>query len=180
MGRSLSGYATYQDFGGRYNSGDMDTLHLRRAVEGEIQQAFHGVTLDKGMSLRRAQYADRFQDAVWNAHSTSLSKGEITNDWSQVSLDELERDCIALLDPFGFRYYIPALMLSVLDHYDSSSMRVIGTLSGLYPKKIACPIPRISILSSTPRKRRPSPTFLRHSLSWLHLILRIKRSCCAP
>jgi hypothetical protein len=117
----------------------MDTLHLRRAVEGEIQQAFHGVTLDKGMSLRRAQYADRFQDAVWNAHSTSLSKGEITNDWSQVSLDELERDCIALLDPFGFRYYIPALMLSVLDHYDSSSMRVIGTLSGLYPKKDSLP-----------------------------------------
>jgi hypothetical protein len=26
-------------------------------------------------------------------------------------------------------------MLSVLDHYQSSSMRVIGTLSALYPKK---------------------------------------------
>jgi hypothetical protein len=113
----------------------MDTLHLRRAVEGEIQQAFHGVTLGKGMSLRQAQYADRFQDAVWNADSTSLGKGEITNDWSQVSLDELERDCIGLLDAFGFRYYIPALMLSVLAHYDPSSMRIIGTLSGLYPKR---------------------------------------------
>jgi hypothetical protein len=26
-------------------------------------------------------------------------------------------------------------MLSVLEHYNSSSMRVIGTLTGLYPKK---------------------------------------------
>jgi hypothetical protein len=131
----MSGYPTNQDFGGWCYCEDMDTLHLRRAVEGEIRQAFHGVTLGKGMSLRQAQYADRFQDAVRNAHSTSIGKGEITNDWSQVSLDELERDCIALLDAFGFRYYIPALMLSVLDHYDPSSMRVIGTLGGLYPKK---------------------------------------------
>src|SRR5215469_15804011 len=49
--------------------------------------------------------------------------------------DELERNCIAHLDALGFRYYIPALMLSVLDHYEPLSMRVIGTLAGLYPKK---------------------------------------------
>ena len=49
-------------------------------------------------------------------------------------LDELESECIAYLDALGFRYYIPALILSVLDHYESS-MRVIGTLRGLYPKK---------------------------------------------
>jgi len=87
------------------------------------------------MSLRQAQFADRFQDAVWNAHSASLAHGEITDDWSQIPLDELERDCISHLDALGFRYYIPALMLSVLNHYESSSMRVIGTLGGLYPKK---------------------------------------------
>jgi hypothetical protein len=52
-----------------------------------------------------------------------------------VPLDELEGACIAHLDALGFRYYIPALMLSVLNHYESSSMRVIGTLIGLYPKK---------------------------------------------
>lgn len=48
---------------------------------------------------------------------------------------ELERDCVGHLDADGFRYYIPALMLSVLNHYDSASMRVIGTLSSLYPKR---------------------------------------------
>jgi hypothetical protein len=113
----------------------METPSIRRAVEIEIRTAFRGVTLGRGMSLRQAQFADRFQDAVWNAHSDSLAKGEIRDDWSKVPLDELESDCIAHLDALGFRYYIPALMLRVLDSYESSSMRVIGTLGGLYPKK---------------------------------------------
>ena len=110
-------------------------LQIRHAVEIEIRTAFRGVTLGRGLSLREAQFADRSQDSVWNAHSASLARGEITDDWSQVPLDELESDCIAHLDALGFRYYIPALMLSVLNHYESSSMRVIGTLSGLSPKK---------------------------------------------
>ena len=110
-------------------------LKIRRAIESEIQMAFRGVTLGLGVSLRQAQLADRSRDAVCNANSASLAAGEIVDDWSQVPLDELERDCIAHLDADGFRYYIPALMLSLLKHYDSGSMRVIGTLNGLYPKK---------------------------------------------
>jgi hypothetical protein len=115
---------------------DMKTpLQIRRAVESEIRTAFRGVTLGRGISLRQAQLADGFQDTVRNAHFASPAHQEITDDWSRVPLDELERDCIAHLDALGFRYYIPALMLSVLNHYESSSMRVIGTLTGLYPKK---------------------------------------------
>ncbi len=110
-------------------------MEMRRAVVSEIQMAFRGVTLGQGVSLRRAQVADRSRDAVSNAHSASLAPGEIVDDWSQVPLDELERDGIAYLDAGGFRYYIPALMLSVLKHYDAASMRVIGTLNSLYPKK---------------------------------------------
>lgn len=72
------------------------------------------------------------RDEVCNSNSASAPE-EVT-DWSKVPLDELDRDCISHLDADGFRYYIPALMLSVLDHYDPASMRVIGTLSGLYPK----------------------------------------------
>jgi len=49
--------------------------------------------------------------------------------------DELEIKSLAHLDALGFRYYIAALMLSVLDRYESSNLRVIGTLSGFYPKK---------------------------------------------
>jgi hypothetical protein len=115
--------------------GVVGELRTRRAVEVEIRVAFRGIALGRGISLRQARFADRFEDAAWNAHSDSLGQGEIKDDWSKVPMDELESDCIAHLDALGFRYYIPALMLSVLDHYESSSMRVIGTLSGLYPKK---------------------------------------------
>jgi hypothetical protein len=107
-------------------------LRIRRVIEIEIRTAFRGVTLGQGISLRQARFADRFQDVP-----PHLRMGEIIDDWSLIQMDELdsESDGIAHLDAFGFRYYIPALMLSVLNHYESSSMRVIGTLSGLYPKK---------------------------------------------
>jgi len=52
-----------------------------------------------------------------------------------VPLKELESESIAHLDVLGFRYDIPALMLSVLGRYESSNLRVIGTLKGVYPKK---------------------------------------------
>jgi hypothetical protein len=110
-------------------------LQIRSAVEGAIRTAFRGITLGRGISLRQAQSIDGFRAAVENKGSVGAACAEITNDWSRVPLDDLERDCIAHLDALGFRYYIPALMLSVLDHYEPSSMRVIGTLSGLYPKK---------------------------------------------
>jgi hypothetical protein len=114
----------------------MTKAQIRGAVEKEIRTAFRGVGLGAGISLREAQREDR----VYADHSASppTAQGEgITHDWSRVTLEELERDCVAHLDALGFRYYIPALMLSLLDHYDPSSLRVIGTLSGLYPKKDA-------------------------------------------
>jgi hypothetical protein len=114
----------------------METPHqIRHAVESEIQIAFRGIELGGGISLRQAQFADGSQSVAGNAHSASPADAEITDDWSRVPQNELEQDCIAHLDALGFRYYIPALMLSVLNHYESSSMRVIGTLTGLYPKR---------------------------------------------
>ena len=46
----------------------------------------------------------------------------------------LEAECTAHLDAAGFRYYIPALMLTLIENYDNSSMRDISTLMSLYPK----------------------------------------------
>jgi len=106
---------------------------LRRVVEGDIREAFRGVRLGRGMSLRQARLADGFPKS--NLESVKHKTIEVVDDWSRVSLDELDQDCIAHLNAEGFRYYIPALMISALDHYNSGSMRVIGTLSGLYPKK---------------------------------------------
>jgi hypothetical protein len=114
----------------------METIdEIRRAVESEIQITFRGVTLGRGVSLRRAEFANSSRDAARNEQRASLGPREIVDDWSQVPLDELEGYSIAYLDADGFRYYIPALMLSVLKHYESASMRVIGTLNSLYPKK---------------------------------------------
>lgn len=110
------------------------TLQIRGSIRRSIRTAFRGVTLGAGISLRRAQLIDG-QSAPSREHPQSVTQEEIIGGWSQVPLDELERDSLAHLDALGFRYYIPALMLSVLEPYDSSSMRVIGTLSGLYPKK---------------------------------------------
>lgn len=101
---------------------------LRRDVEDRIRDAFRGIKLGGGVSLRQAQ-------AIDSRAPFPRSDSEETDDWSLVSIDELERDCVAHLDPRGLRYYIPALMLSLLSHYDGASMRVIGTLGALYPKK---------------------------------------------
>lgn len=100
-------------------------------LEDEIRTAFAGVELGGGISLRQAQVIDRYGEGVSDREFEALPKGEMTNDWSKVPMDELERDCVAHLDAEGLRYYIPALMLSVLTHYDAGSMRVIGTISAL-------------------------------------------------
>ncbi|VAW32932.1 hypothetical protein MNBD_GAMMA01-1162, partial [hydrothermal vent metagenome] len=61
---------------------------------------------------------------------------EVTDDWRDIPDSALESDpCVAHYDAKGLRYYLPRLMLSVLDNYDNTSMRVIGTLQALYPKK---------------------------------------------
>jgi len=57
------------------------------------------------------------------------------DDWRAIPLRELERNCIAHLDPEGFRYYLPTLAISVIENYEPSSMRVIGTFIALYPKQ---------------------------------------------
>ena len=111
-------------------SGIDSELELRTRVEFEIKLAFLGVGLRNGTSLRQAQMAD-------GRKNEPTPQKEIADNWSGVPLGELERNGIGIahLDAHGFRYYLPALMLSVLEHYDSSSMRVIATLTGLYPKK---------------------------------------------
>ena len=115
----------------------MEAFHPDRAVvEARIRAAFAGVILGKGMSLRQAQVADRYGEGLTDREYEELPRGEVTNSWADVSFSELERDCVAHLDNEGLRYYLPALMLSLLSNYDPGSMRVIGTISALYPAAI--------------------------------------------
>lgn len=59
----------------------------------------------------------------------------MTNNWKEIPVSQLdEAECLAHFDRRGFKYYIPALMLRLLENYDPTSMMTIGTLSILYPK----------------------------------------------
>jgi hypothetical protein len=106
----------------------------RDAVEQKIRKAFSGVTLGSGISLRQAAVIDNFGDGVTDEAFSLLPLSEETTNWNHVTFAELESDNVAHLDPLGFRFYLPAFMISLIEAYDSSSMRVIGTLSALYPR----------------------------------------------
>ena len=61
---------------------------------------------------------------------TLIPKNEVKDDWSKVPLEQLDNDlCIGHIDAEAFRYYIPALMLSVLDVYLPTTARVEVPLS---------------------------------------------------
>jgi len=120
----------------------------RDEVEAAVRAAFAGVRLGGGISLRQAQAADTWGDDHTEAEWRALPRGEVTDDWSLVPEAELRRDGTAYLDEQGLRYYLPAFMLWLLDHYvnvyvtaderllDSEpEMAIIGTLSAIAPGK---------------------------------------------
>ncbi|MCO6512717.1 MAG: hypothetical protein J5I65_18185 [Aridibacter famidurans] len=116
---------------------------LRNRVEKRIREAFKGVKLGEGYSLHQQilvsnygcdEEGNEVSGREWERLRTA---GVIDNwekiDWSREPDDE-HISMVFLYDK-GQRYYLPALMLRLLDKYDSSSMRVISTLSFLYPRK---------------------------------------------
>jgi hypothetical protein len=113
--------------------------HVERDdIEEMIRVAFANVTLRSGISLRQAESIDRTSFGLEPTHS-GPDPDEITNDWTRIPESELLRDNIAHLDPDGLRYYLPALMLWLLDHYgedrwgSGSDMTVIGTIHAIAP-----------------------------------------------
>lgn len=106
----------------------------RVTLENKIRIAFRGVVLGSGVSLRRAQIIDCHADDAKEETFEHLPPEEPMDDWTLVRLSEENSDCIAHLDAEGLRYYLPALMLSVLANYDAGSMRVIGTIDSLDPQ----------------------------------------------
>jgi hypothetical protein len=89
----------------------------REAIEAAIREAFAGVALGSGVSLRQAAAIDRGTGAG------PVAPDEIVDDWSRVPESELRHAEVAHLDGLGLRYYLPALMLWTLDHYDDAGMR---------------------------------------------------------
>lgn len=107
----------------------------REEIKKVIETAFKGVTLDGGLSLEQTKIVDNYGRGVTTEQFTNLPNKEVTHDWKEIPISQLdEAECLAHFDRKGFRYYIPALMLRLLENYDPTSMMTIGTLSILYPK----------------------------------------------
>lgn len=102
-------------------------------VIAAITSAFAGVQLAEGSSIGQAEVMDRYGEGCTNSEFAALPLTEITNDWSRIQDGELERALVAHFDALGYRYYIPALTLSIIRNYDLHAMRVIGTISSLCP-----------------------------------------------
>jgi hypothetical protein len=97
----------------------------------------HGKLLAElpGISIRQSEVMGRFGDGCTDEEFDALPSSEVTNDWTRIPLEELERACVAHFDAEGYRYYIPALAFSVINAYVGTSMRVIGTISSLCPRE---------------------------------------------
>ena len=114
----------------------MNDLDIRIALFTVcIHKAFAGVALGDGVSLRQSIVIDGFGEGYTDEEFEQLKFAEVIDDWTQIPKNELmEAEYTAHLDAAGFRYYIPALMLILVENYDSGSMRDISTLQSLYPK----------------------------------------------
>jgi hypothetical protein len=106
-----------------------------------LKAAFRDVTLDGGISIRQGEICDNYGEdndgrEISEAEFATIPRGEIIGDWIALPLDELEQyPYLAYLDAKGFRYYIPAFLLSLLQDSQRGSMRVICTLSSLCPTR---------------------------------------------
>jgi hypothetical protein len=99
-----------------------------------IKTAFIDVKLEDGLSIRQGEVCDNYGEGVSDEEFHAIPLGEITDDWTALPLQELEQyPYLAYLDAKGFRYYIPAFLLSLLDNAQCGSMRVISTLMSLTP-----------------------------------------------
>lgn len=115
----------------------MNTEQLR----AQMKSAFRGVTLEGGISLRQGEICDNYgRDnqgrPIGESVFAMIPRSEVTDDWTALPLAELERyPYLSYLDAKGFRYYIPAFLLSLLEDASKGSMRVITTLASLRPSR---------------------------------------------
>ena len=116
-------------------SANTNRMASKVEIQAIVRSAFDGVTLDGGVSFERTRVLDNYGD-VSSKEFNAMPQNEIIDDWASIDVSTLDEfETIAHLDSKGFRYYIPALMLRLLDNYDSGSMMTIATLHSLYPKE---------------------------------------------
>jgi hypothetical protein len=126
-------------------------VESRSELEVSIRDAFRGVRLGGGVSLQQSVLLDDDPKSLTEAEFAAIPNLEVTDDWAAVSAEALEEANVAFLDAEGLRYYLPALMLRLLDHYDPAEMWVLGTIRALDQRR-GHPLGFLELLSATQRR----------------------------
>jgi hypothetical protein len=132
----------------------------RSELEALIHNAFEGAQLGGGLSLQQAELIDDmdWRDRLTQAEFDAIPAREVTDDWTALTADDLATKNVAHLDPEGLRYYLPGLMLRLLDDYDPGEMWVIGTIHALDQRDRH---PRGFVELLTPAQRRAIAEYIR-------------------
>lgn len=96
------------------NSRD-ELLKRRDRLINQIQNVFHHVNREGGVSLREAAVIDDYGTDQERADARLL---ETDTHWSEVDVEELDPggSCLSFIDPIGYRYYAPAYMIYTLSN----------------------------------------------------------------
>ena len=116
----------------------------RDEVEAAIRSAFAGVTLGSGTSALQSEQTEAMEPWVkplTEAEYRVLPQSETTDDWAAIPDAELVHVLPMHLDDEGLRYYLPALLIWLLDNYEGPQprhpfdgpMEVIYTFGALAP-----------------------------------------------
>lgn len=98
---------------------------VRERLLDEVQWAFAGVVLGKGMSLSQSEVTDNYGREItergWGCgrelsdqEYDDLRHRDLTDDWAAIHHKDLERIAGSYMDAEAVRYYLPALMVSAL------------------------------------------------------------------
>ncbi len=97
----------------------------RASLVAEITAAFDGVSREEGVTLHQAHVLDWYgtpdEEAAARARDTETR-------WQDVPEDDIRNTdaVLSYLDPEGFRYYLPAYMLTYLSHFDDAAPGTTG------------------------------------------------------
>ncbi|MCB1096322.1 MAG: DUF6714 family protein [Verrucomicrobiales bacterium] len=107
----------------------------RDEVAELIQSAFLAVELGEGLSLRQAKAVDNREEQSCAAFR-KLRESDEVRDWRRVLMEDLEKyPYLPHMDAAGFRYYIPAFIMALLECYRDGSGWTMSTLLCLRPKR---------------------------------------------
>ncbi len=107
----------------------------RPAVEAAIRSAFAGVRLGQGVSLRQSAALDRQTAGLTDGEFRRLPDSEVTDDWTRVPDADMRRAAPGYLDAEALRYYLPALLLWLVDHYADEDER---SRDGVFDVALIC------------------------------------------